>query len=496
MSIQNEMLDSENKRLIVVLFYGNPVNNISEVLNNLRNFYHVYLFDLSLETATNNNIYKPDSLRSNVDKINNYYEDNLLDSFDDVVFIINNSVAVSFLTWLHDFAPKIGAAILFTSEPGSLKSLSRETKRIAYDSAAISCPIMMISSKENKADRFFYNLISNENIADITILNNTKKLTIDDENKVKAFIEFSHKTSIDGNSLINADKKGFTYEERIRLGSPDKFFLKKLYWQAHRLLLRITGFFSKGIGIGINHGFDSGLMLDYVYRNIPQGRGFIGYIIDKLYLNSIPWKGVRYREKYVNYYLLQAIENLTRNDRRINIVDIAAGHAKYLFDLSSFVFKDINNVILRDYDECNCVLGNDIISNRDLKSKVFYEKGDAFSLDDLDTLPGDRTIAIASGFYELFDNNEMVIKSLKGIYNTLEEGGFFIYTNILWHPRHTYMARVLIRNNDKGAWLIRRRFQQELDALVRLAGFTKVSQKVDPWGIFSVSVARKCNSQD
>jgi hypothetical protein len=38
---------------------------------------------------------------------------------------------------------------------------------------------------------------------------------------------------------------------------------------------------------------------------------------------------------------------------------------------------------------------------------------------------------------------------------------------------------------------MRRRSQAEMDELVRAAGFEKLEMEVDPWGIFTVSVARR-----
>jgi hypothetical protein len=38
---------------------------------------------------------------------------------------------------------------------------------------------------------------------------------------------------------------------------------------------------------------------------------------------------------------------------------------------------------------------------------------------------------------------------------------------------------------------MRRRTQAEMDELVRSAGFEKLNQEVDPWGIFTVSVAKR-----
>ena len=36
---------------------------------------------------------------------------------------------------------------------------------------------------------------------------------------------------------------------------------------------------------------------------------------------------------------------------------------------------------------------------------------------------------------------------------------------------------------------MRRRTQEEMDQLVRAAGFRKVTQRIDQWGIFTVSLA-------
>ena len=52
------------------------------------------------------------------------------------------------------------------------------------------------------------------------------------------------------------------------------------------------------------------------------------------------------------------------------------------------------------------------------------------------------------------------------------------------------IARVL-GNRDGKLWIMRRRTQAEMDELVRNAGFEKLNMEVDPWGIFTVSVARR-----
>jgi hypothetical protein len=56
------------------------------------------------------------------------------------------------------------------------------------------------------------------------------------------------------------------------------------------------------------------------------------------------------------------------------------------------------------------------------------------------------------------------------------------------------IARALNSHRDGVAWVMRRRTQAEMDQLVRDAGFEKVMERIDGWGIFSVSLARRIGS--
>ena len=53
------------------------------------------------------------------------------------------------------------------------------------------------------------------------------------------------------------------------------------------------------------------------------------------------------------------------------------------------------------------------------------------------------------------------------------------------------IARALTSHRQGQAWVMRRRTQQELDQLVAAAGFCKLTQRVDEWGIFTVSLAER-----
>jgi hypothetical protein len=53
-----------------------------------------------------------------------------------------------------------------------------------------------------------------------------------------------------------------------------------------------------------------------------------------------------------------------------------------------------------------------------------------------------------------------------------------------------FIARVLT-NREGRPWIMRRRTQAEMDELARAAAFEKLREEIDPWGIFSVSLARR-----
>jgi Putative methyltransferase len=66
-----------------------------------------------------------------------------------------------------------------------------------------------------------------------------------------------------------------------------------------------------------------------------------------------------------------------------------------------------------------------------------------------------------------------------------------VYTGQPWHPQIEFIARTLSSYREGAPWIMRRRTQEELDELVRLAGFRKVAQRIDPEGLFTVGLAER-----
>jgi hypothetical protein len=98
---------------------------------------------------------------------------------------------------------------------------------------------------------------------------------------------------------------------------------------------------------------------------------------------------------------------------------------------------------------------------------------------------------LVSGLYELFPDNTLVRQSLAGLAEAIAPGGYLVYTGQPWHPQLEMIARVLPSHRGGRPWIMRRRTQRELDQLVAEAGFRKIDQQIDDFGIFTVSVAQR-----
>ncbi len=293
-------------------------------------------------------------------------------------------------------------------------------------------------------------------------------------------------------SLRDAHRHGPTFDEaEILSWPPQRNSAKDLYWRFTRAGLRFGGTLSAGIALGLESGFDSGSTLDYIYRDQARGSGPLGRMIDRNYLDAIGWRGIRIRRTHVRELLQLAALHLHGEARPVRVLDVAAGHGRYVLDALAQGEQRADAITLRDFSERNVTDGRRLISEFGADDIATFEQGDAFDAASLAALPVAPTLSTVSGLYELFADNDAVLRSLQGIAAAMREGGYLVYTGQPWHPQLEFIARALTSHREGAAWVMRRRTQQEMDELVRLAGFEKVTQRIDRFGIFTVSLARR-----
>ncbi|MDL2317170.1 bifunctional alpha/beta hydrolase/class I SAM-dependent methyltransferase [Desulfovibrio sp. OttesenSCG-928-A18] len=310
---------------------------------------------------------------------------------------------------------------------------------------------------------------------------------------MRAFINRLFAADYQEQDLSRADRIGPSAAERKRLEAPMPPCspMRPLY-AGLRLCLWLFSRCSGGARIGRETGFDSGSMLDYVYRNTPTGSNFLGRAFDKWYLNGPGWSGIRVRKAQVEELMGLAASLLREKGMPVRVMDIAAGHGRYILDALAAMPGDWESAVLRDTSTLNVEKGQALIAERGLADKVSFVIGDAFSEESISAQQPQPSLAVVSGLYELFQDNDMLAESLRGLARALPEGGCFVYTNQPWHPQQELIARCLGSHRQGEPWIMRCRSQAEMDQLVRRAGFSKIEQRLDPNGIFTVSLAVRC----
>ena len=369
--------------------------------------------------------------------------------------------------------------------------------RLLADAGAIHVPTLMLSAGRDwvvslKAQREFFNGISSSvkrmhvfPAAYHALFHERERAQVVD--RVRDFVQERFAAPAAHSSFLNADKFGHTWEEHERLklrGSP--------HFALVRGAMKSGGRLSKGIDLGWRSGFDSGLTLDYVYENRARGTTPLGRLIDRNYLNSPGWRGIRQRKKNLETLLRRTIQHIHSEDLPVRIVDVAAGGGRYVLEVLHRLPEIPMTALLRDYKQENVDAARRLADELGL-TNVTTELGDAFDRAALSSIRPRPTIAIVSGLFELIPENAGVLESLSGLAAALKPGGYLIYTNQPWHPRVEFIARVL-RNREGKPWVMRRRTTAEMDELVRSAGFTKAEMEIDEWGMFSVSVGQRGGS--
>jgi len=310
--------------------------------------------------------------------------------------------------------------------------------------------------------------------------------------KAREFIGRMFERPSSCSTLLDADQHGYTREEFEQLRCPlPALSFKRLKFTLARLALSTVGRLSFGIRLGIETGFDSGSMLDYVYANRSSGSGRIGKHIDRFYLNATGWRGVRVRKLNVDQALQRCLRMLRAERQPVRVLDVAAGYGRYVLDALEQTVTGQDSILLRDYSELNVGAGQVLIRSKGMERVARFEKGDAFDQRSLAGIRPAPTLSVVCGLYELFPDNRLLQNSLAGLAGAMQEGGYLVYTGQPWHPQLEFIARTLTSHRDGQPWVMRRRTQAELDELVRAAGFVKLDQYIDDCGMFTVSIAKK-----
>jgi Putative methyltransferase len=214
-------------------------------------------------------------------------------------------------------------------------------------------------------------------------------------------------------------------------------------------------------------------------------------MMDTTFLNAIGWRGIRQRKAHLEEMIGLALAQLKKAKRSTCMLDIAAGHGRYVLDAVEKSKIKPDSIRLQDYSPINVEAGSKMISERGLDAIASFHEADAFDAEKLAATLPKQDLAIVSGLYELFPDNSQISASLSGLAKAMKPGALLLYTGQPWHPQLEMIARALTSHRGGAAWVMRRRTQAEMDQLVEAAGFRKIEQRIDEWGIFTVSMAER-----
>ncbi len=265
---------------------------------------------------------------------------------------------------------------------------------------------------------------------------------------------------------------------------------KGIYYSTISFLMKTVGRTSNGIDVGYRYGFDSGVMLEYVYRNKSSGRFGIGKLIDRVYLNAPGWVGIRNRGELVTQTIRDAVEALyVEQGNPVKIVDLACGGGRYVLEALGALPHIETDVILRDYRKENVQSAQNLAKELGLNVKV--EQADAFSDFDLQSLEDFQPdLVIVSGLHEIIEDDYLVQNHFRQIAALLEPGGKMVFTIQPDHPQHEFIARVL-PSHTRNLWVMRLREFELTQSWARTADLRIENHAMEAQNIFGVVTATK-----
>lgn len=277
-----------------------------------------------------------------------------------------------------------------------------------------------------------------------------------------------------------------TYEQLLRplpIWNP-----KAWYYGLMNLSLKTIGKLSQGIQIGFQYGFDSGVMLEYVYKNKPSGITPLGILIDWVYLNSQGWRGIRERSQLMKSTLRQVLQPYYQRNMTCHLLDVACGGGRYDLEVLQEFSSDAIAATLRDYKLENVTKAQQLASQFGVKAQI--EQADAFNDVDLDMVQPRPNVIIVSGLHEILPNDKLIRHHFQQLYRILDNAGTLIFTIQPQHPQLEMIARTLPAHTGL-PWVMRVRSWELIRQWAEEAGFQDFHVQMEPNGIFGVVTAQK-----
>lgn len=261
---------------------------------------------------------------------------------------------------------------------------------------------------------------------------------------------------------------------------------RRWYYDAMRALMATTGRWSDGVAIGERYGYDSGVMLEYVYRNKSGGKNLIGRAIDRAFLDAPGWRGIRERGAIMQRVLGAELSAHGARGEPVHLLDVACGGGRYVLETLARNKHGATTALLRDYRAENIDSARALAQSLGVNAR--FEQGDAFSDADLARVQPRPNLIIVSGLHEIIADNALIEAHFTQLARIAARPATLIFTIQPRHPQLEFIARVL-KSHTGRPWVMRLRPWETTRAWAEAAGFKVRSVEMDKQGIFGVVVA-------
>ncbi|WP_303674231.1 class I SAM-dependent methyltransferase family protein [Vampirovibrio chlorellavorus] len=219
-----------------------------------------------------------------------------------------------------------------------------------------------------------------------------------------------------------------------------------------RILLQTVGRLSEGIRLGWRTGFDSGVMLEYIYENQPRGTTPLGVWVDRQFISHPVWDGVRSRRTLL---IGQLEEALTRYANPV-VFDFAAGVGSYLFALP----PNQAQIIAGDFAPEAVAQGQQKAQTLG-RTDISFQQSNAFEANELACQQAD--ILVSSGFFDILVKEEEILKVLENGSRITQPGARWVFTIQEHHPDLRLLKETMVDLHQQRWELVPRPAEQLAD---------------------------------
>jgi len=273
--------------------------------------------------------------------------------------------------------------------------------------------------------------------------------------------------------------------EQLREPLP-RYSAKNLYYRLLAAFLRTFGRLSCGIDKGFAYGFDSGIIMNYIYDNKARGRFGVGRILDRMFLDQVTCRAFRSIKQIqidmIDQYLRE------RDGKPTFIVDLASGKADYIYEILKSSDRKLK-VLLCDIAESSLQESRNISDELGFSDRVRFRRGNALDTENLKRIEPKPDLLIEVGLYGIIHDDALLRSHLLDVGRILRPE-VLLFNVQTQNPQIESIARVLQnQNGERCVWHLRS--AEQIIGWAEEAGFGGPKIVMDPYNIYAVVMMKR-----